>query len=84
MKGARVKGWGRADRGPERMGIRHHEQETSPSSKSGFLIIFAKGSITIACTLCRYWMIVHCVNTNETLVCGLKINHVWSAPSSCV
>jgi hypothetical protein len=42
------------DRGPEWMGIRHHEQETGPPSKSGFFIIFARGLTTIACTLCRY------------------------------
>jgi hypothetical protein len=41
------------DRGPEWMGIRHHEQETGPPSKSGFLIIFARGSIITACALCR-------------------------------
>ncbi len=41
------------DRGPEWMGIRHHEQETSPPSKSGLVIILKLGSITIACTLCR-------------------------------
>ncbi len=27
------------DRGPEWMGIRHHEQENGPPSKLGFLII---------------------------------------------
>ncbi len=35
------------DRGPEWMGIRHHEQETGPPSKLGFLIIFAGGSIKL-------------------------------------
>ncbi len=40
------------DRGPEWMGIRHHEQETGPPSKLGFLIIFARGSIITACTMC--------------------------------
>ncbi len=33
------------DRGPEWMAICHHEQETGPPSKSGFLIIFARGLI---------------------------------------
>ncbi len=42
------------DRGPEWMRIRHHEQETGPPTKLGFLIIVAKGSITIACSLCIY------------------------------
>jgi hypothetical protein len=32
-------------KGPEWMGIRHHEQETGPSSKLGFVITFAGGSI---------------------------------------
>jgi hypothetical protein len=32
-------------KGPEWMGIRHHEQETGPPSKLGFFIIFAKGTI---------------------------------------
>ncbi len=65
------------DWGPEWMGIRHHEQETGPPSKSGFFVIFARA-------LCIYWLIVHCVNLNEIPVCRLKINHAWSAPSSCV
>ncbi len=38
------------DRGPEWMGIHHHEQEIGPPSKLGFLIIFATGSIITACT----------------------------------
>jgi hypothetical protein len=42
------------DRGPEWMGIRHHEQETGPLSKLVFLIIFALGSVITACTLCKY------------------------------
>jgi hypothetical protein len=41
------------DRGPEWIGIRHHEQKTGPPSKLGFLIIFARGSIKLH---------VHCVN----------------------
>ncbi len=42
------------DRRPEWMGIRHHEQETGPASKSGFLIIvFARGSTKLH---------VHCGN----------------------
>ncbi len=41
-------------KGPEWMGIYHHEQETGPDSKLGFFITFAGGSITIACTLCGY------------------------------
>ncbi len=68
------------DRGPQWMGIRHHEQEAGPPSKLGFLIIFARVSILTAWTLCKYRLNVHCVNTNETLVCRLKINHVLSAP----
>ncbi len=53
-----LKGWGRGERGksqwvgqllpgkgPEWMGIRHHELETSLPSKSGFSVIFAWGSI---------------------------------------
>jgi hypothetical protein len=32
------------DKGLEWMGICHHEQETGPPSKLGFLIIFARGS----------------------------------------
>ncbi len=72
------------DTGPEWMGICHHEQGTGLSSKLGFIIIFTRGSRTIVCTLCRYRLILCCVNTNETLVCRLKINHAWSAPSSCV
>jgi asparagine synthetase B (glutamine-hydrolysing) len=55
------------ERGPDWMGIRHHEQETGPPSKLGFLIFFARGSIT-ACALCRYRLIVCCVNTNATRV----------------
>jgi hypothetical protein len=35
------------DWGPEWMGIRHHEQENGPPSKSGFFVIFARA-------LCRY------------------------------
>jgi hypothetical protein len=42
------------DRGPEWMGIRHHEQETGLPSKLGFLIIFPMGSIITPCTLCKY------------------------------
>jgi hypothetical protein len=42
------------DRVPEWMGICHYEQKTGPSSKSGFLIIVARCSITIAYMLCRY------------------------------
>jgi hypothetical protein len=41
------------DRGPEWMGISHHEQETGPPSKTGFFITFVRGSIIIACTLCK-------------------------------
>ncbi len=43
------------DRGPKSMGICHHEQETGPPSKLGFLIIFARGSIKLH---------VYCVNIN--------------------
>jgi hypothetical protein len=42
------------DRGLEWIGIRHHEQETGPPSKLGFFVIFARGSIITACTLCKY------------------------------
>jgi hypothetical protein len=63
------------DRGLEWMGIHHHEQVTGLPSKLGFLIIFARASIITACTLCKYRLIVRCVNANETLVCRLKINH---------
>ncbi len=42
------------DRGLEWMGICHHEQETGPPSKLGFLIIFGKGFSKTACTLCQY------------------------------
>jgi hypothetical protein len=34
-------------KGPESMGIRHHEQDSGPPSKSGFFIISARGLITI-------------------------------------
>jgi hypothetical protein len=34
-------------KGPEWMGICHHEQDTGPPSKSGFFIIFARGSIIV-------------------------------------
>jgi hypothetical protein len=37
------------DRGPEWMGICHHEQETGPPS-----IILQRDSIITACTLCKY------------------------------
>jgi hypothetical protein len=49
MKGLKAKGVGQLlpDRGPEWMGIHHHEQETGPPSKLGFLIIFARGSIKL-------------------------------------
>jgi hypothetical protein len=49
-------------RGPELMGILHHEQETGPPSKLELFIIFAGGSIntclyivsiTTNCTLCK-------------------------------
>jgi hypothetical protein len=33
------------DRGPGWMGIHHHEQETDPPSKLGFLTIFTRGYI---------------------------------------
>jgi hypothetical protein len=43
------------ERGPEWMGIRHHEQETGPPSKSGFFVFFARGLIIIYnCMLCKY------------------------------
>jgi hypothetical protein len=42
------------DRGPEWMGICHHEQEAGSQSKYGFLIVFARGLNKIACTLCEY------------------------------
>jgi hypothetical protein len=32
-------------KGPEWVGIHHHEQETGPPSKLGFFITFAGGSI---------------------------------------
>ncbi len=32
-------------KGPEWMGIRHHEQNTGPPSKSEFFITFARGLI---------------------------------------
>jgi hypothetical protein len=66
------------------MGVRHHEQETGLPSKLGFLIVFARGLIITACTLCKYRLIVCCMNTNETLVFRLKTNHVWSSLSSFV
>jgi hypothetical protein len=66
-----------SDRGPEWIGIRHYEQETGPPGKSGFLIIL-QGVETITCTLCRYRLIVRCVNKNEILMCRSKINHAWS------
>ncbi len=53
-------GWGKGERGqslrvgqllpgkePEWIGIRHHEQDTGPPSKSGFFIMSARGSINI-------------------------------------
>ncbi len=42
------------DRGPEWMGVHHHQQETSLPSKLGFFITFARGLIITACTLCKY------------------------------
>jgi hypothetical protein len=42
------------DRGPEWIGIRHHEQKTGPPSKLGFPIIFCKGFNKTTCTLCKY------------------------------
>ena len=42
------------DRGPEWMGISHHEQEAGSPSQQGFLIVFCKGFSKIACTFCEY------------------------------
>ncbi len=42
------------DRGLEQMRICHHKQETGRPSKSGFFIIFTRGSIITTCTLCKY------------------------------
>jgi hypothetical protein len=47
------------DRGPERMGIRHHEQETGLQVSRGSLSFFARGSIKLH---------VHCVNINKRYV----------------
>ncbi len=66
--------------GKEWMGIGHNEQSTGPPSKTEFFITFVRGSVMNVCTLCRYQLIVHCVNINENIVCRLKINHVGNAP----
>ncbi len=70
-------------RGPEWMGIRHHEQETGPPSKSGFFIFFARGLINS----CLYivWISVICTLFKYKCDYGVvKINHAWSAPSSYI
>jgi hypothetical protein len=63
-------------KGPGWMGILHHEEDTGPPSKSGFFIIFARGSvnnclyivcISINCTLCKY---------KQDSCVQVKINHV--------
>jgi hypothetical protein len=40
-------------KGPEWMGIRHHEEDIGPSSKSGILLFLQGVHLTI---------VVHCVN----------------------
>ncbi len=62
-------------KGPEWMGIRHHEQDIGPPSKVG-ISLFLQGV--------RLRIVVHCVNINEISVCRLKINHAWSAFQSCI
>ncbi len=59
-------------KGPEWMGIRHHEQDVGLTSKWGSLFAFnVRGYAQIM--LCKY--------KDRIFVCRLKINHVWSTSS---
>ncbi len=65
-----------SSKGPDWMGICHHEQDIGPPS--GF--VFTAQGVTPG------YLIVHVVVCNikiEFSVCRLKINHAWSTPS-CV
>ncbi len=59
-------------KGPEWMGIRHHEQNTEPPSKLGlsflFLLLTRVFLLTIDCVFCKY---------KSNFVCRLKINHAF-------
>jgi hypothetical protein len=63
-------------KGPEEMGIRHHEQDIGLPSKLGFFSSFSQRvRLMIKCVLCKY---------KQDFMCRLKINHAWNASSSCI
>jgi hypothetical protein len=58
------------------MGIHHHEQDIGLPSKRGFISCKKGLGPKNNCILCKKKKI--------EFMCRLKINHAWSAPSSCV
>jgi hypothetical protein len=62
-------------RGPEWMGgFATMSKKLVLQVSRGSSLFSIRGLIRVACTLYRYRSAVHCVNTNEILVCRLKIN----------
>ncbi len=84
MKGAKVKGWGSCYQAGDQSGgeITNVSKKLALQVSQGSLF-FARGSIK-SCLYIAWISVNCCVNINEILVCRLKINHAWSAPSSCI
>ncbi len=86
MKGNRFKGWGSSyqARGQSGWEFATMSKKLAFQVSRGSLLLCKGFNLTVICILCRYRLTVDCVIINEILVCRLKINHAWSALSSCV
>jgi hypothetical protein len=87
VKGVGVKGWGSCYQAGDQSGWEFATMSKArnlPSKKLGVIYFPARVLINNCLTLCEYQLIVHYVNITEIIVYRLKINHAWSALSSCV